>query len=128
PGNIRELQHVVERAVILSSGSTIPPHAFEGFRFGLAHSLGGPVTAAQRAAMYADGGEGGAPSQDDGVLVKLTSLNVAEAEERLIAKALVMAKNNRTKAAELLGMSVRTLRNKLNAPTDPTEGEETLTL
>jgi DNA-binding NtrC family response regulator len=133
PGNVRELQHVVERAVILSSGPTIPPHAFEGFRFGLAHSLGGPLTAAQRATMHADRGGseaewGTAPSQDDGVLVKLTSLNVEEAERQLIAKALIMANNNRTKAAELLGISVRTLRNKLNSPTDPGEAEENLTL
>ena len=44
------------------------------------------------------------------------SLNVTEAEDRLIARALEQTNGNRTRAAELLGMSVRTLRNKLNVP------------
>jgi len=119
PGNVRELQHVVERAVILSSGPEVPPHAFEGFRFGLAHSLAGPTSAAQRAAMAMAAAEGvpaAEPASDDGVLVKLRSLNVEEAERQLITKALETAGGNRTRAADLLGISVRTLRNKLNAP------------
>ncbi|MGI8546787.1 MAG: sigma 54-interacting transcriptional regulator, partial [Gemmatimonadaceae bacterium] len=125
PGNVRELQHVVERAVILSTGSVVPPHAFEGFRFGLAHSLGGPVSAAQRASMAAaDRARLPVYGNDDGVLVRLTSLNVEEAERKMIGKALEIAAHNRTRAAELLGISVRTLRNKLNGPT---AGEASLT-
>jgi DNA-binding protein Fis len=48
--------------------------------------------------------------------VALSTLNIAEAEQALIEAALVETNNNRTKAAELLGISVRTLRNKLNKP------------
>ena len=48
--------------------------------------------------------------------VVLRSLDVNEAEKVLITRALEVAQQNRTKAAELLGMSVRTLRNKLNSP------------
>ena len=48
--------------------------------------------------------------------IALASLNVADAERVLIQHALAAADNNRTKAAELLGISVRTLRNKLNGP------------
>jgi len=46
--------------------------------------------------------------------VVLDSLNVADAERRLIERALEASNGNRTRAAELLGMSVRTLRHKLN--------------
>jgi len=48
--------------------------------------------------------------------VVLTSLNIDEAERALILRALEVTKNNRTRTAELLGISVRTLRNKLNGP------------
>jgi DNA-binding protein Fis len=46
--------------------------------------------------------------------VTLNTLDVREAEAILIERALERTGNNRTRAAELLGMSVRTLRNKLN--------------
>jgi DNA-binding protein Fis len=44
----------------------------------------------------------------------LTTLDVGEAEKALIAKALEVSGGNRTKAAALLGMSVRSLRSKLS--------------
>ena len=56
--------------------------------------------------------------------VVLNTLNVAEAERVLIQQALEATDNNRTRAAELLGISVRTLRNKLNAPDREDEEEE----
>jgi DNA-binding protein Fis len=46
--------------------------------------------------------------------VVLDSLDLGEAEKRLIERALAATGGNRTRAAELLGLSVRTLRNKLN--------------
>jgi DNA-binding NtrC family response regulator len=53
--------------------------------------------------------------------VVLNTLNVADAERVLIQRALEAAHGNRTKAAEMLGISVRTLRNKLNQPGDDAE-------
>jgi DNA-binding NtrC family response regulator len=61
-------------------------------------------------------GSAEAPSANGDGSISLTSLNVADAERVLIQHALAAADNNRTKAAELLGISVRTLRNKLNGP------------
>ena len=44
------------------------------------------------------------------------TLNLGEMEAVLIERALEATQNNRTRAADLLGISVRTLRNKLNNP------------
>ena len=60
----------------------------------------------------------GADIANGGPSIVLQTLNVADAEKVLIQQALEATDNNRTRAAELLGMSVRTLRNKLNAPGD----------
>jgi DNA-binding NtrC family response regulator len=114
PGNVRELQHAVERAVILSPEAVLQPSAFDAPRFGLddrhpAHAEDDRHPA--RAELVS-----GSTSQAPDALV-LDSLNVADAERRLIERALAVSGGNRTRAAELLGMSIRTLRNRLNAPT-----------
>jgi two-component system response regulator AtoC len=117
PGNVRELQHAVERAVILSSESLIPVHAFDGQRFGLSGAWSGPTPSRISGdfAAISGGGNGTATlAVPDGAVV-LTSLNVNAAEAKLIERALEVSNGNRTKAADLLGISVRTLRNKLNA-------------
>jgi DNA-binding NtrC family response regulator len=114
PGNVRELQHAVERAVILSPDPILQPSAFDGQRFGLTPRGTGPIPA-RSASSIALNGLSGAGSLPAGAVV-LTSLDVTEAETRLIERALEVSGGNRTRAAELLGMSVRTLRNKLNGP------------
>ncbi len=122
PGNVRELQHVIERAVILSPEATLLPHALEPARFGLTGAgigSGGPgargAALAALAASNGAAGEGGGAA-DDPMRVVLHSLDVTRAEAVLIERALEVAKGNRTRASELLGISVRTLRNKLNGP------------
>ena len=152
-GNVRELQHAVERAVILSTEGIIPLRAFDSSRFGLAMPqnmprpadralrTSGPQPVVQPGSMTPSytpaytpaytpgytpaytppplttsnpsGTSGGAGMPSD---VVLSTLNVADAERVLIQHALAQAHGNRTKAAELLGISVRTLRNKLNQP------------
>ncbi len=132
PGNVRELQHVIERAVILSPDPLLPPHALEAERFGLtrastvAGAIDGPSPLRALAAGFGralpsamgNGATGHAAddASDDPMRVVLRSLDVNEAEKVLITRALEVAQQNRTRAAELLGMSVRTLRNKLNTP------------
>lgn len=116
PGNVRELQHAVERAVILSSEPVLAAHAFEAQRLGASSPL------AQQAlrrttptgfpmSVHSSGAVVLPPNA-----VVLTSFNVNEAERILIERALQATGNNRTRTAELLGISVRTLRNKLNGP------------
>ncbi len=116
PGNVRELQHAIERAVILATDPIIQPHHFDSARFGLVAGGGGPtpirgnpiirpVAAPIPGAITAEPEVGG---------FRLPTLDIAEAERLLIAEALERADGNRTKAALLLNMSVRTLRHKLN--------------
>jgi two-component system response regulator HydG len=111
PGNVRELQHAVERAVILASGPMLLPVHFEGQRFGLSQQAGS-IRDASRFVEPPRGGNGHA--MHDPPRVVLSSFDLTEAESQLIARALEVTEGNRTRAAELLGLSVRTLRNKLN--------------
>jgi DNA-binding NtrC family response regulator len=102
-GNVRQLQHAIARAVILSTESILGAHLFE----------------AERTAT--DPGVALDPVPDPAALppgaIVLTSLDVGDAERVLITRALEATGGNRTRAAKLLGISVRTLRNKLNVPT-----------
>jgi DNA-binding NtrC family response regulator len=110
PGNVRELQHAVERAVILSPQPLLGPEAFDVHRFGLAAAQMEPA----RPSYSILGASDGAELEKEAIVLR--TLDVHEAEAALIDRALHVSDGNRTRAAELLGMSVRTLRNKLNAP------------
>jgi DNA-binding NtrC family response regulator len=124
PGNVRELQHAVERAVILTPERLLPVHAFDGQRFGLSGAWSGPTPARITGEFMAvpESGNGTATLAVPEGAVILTSLNVNEAEAKLIERALEVSNGNRTRAAELLGISVRTLRNKLNGTKADSDG------
>jgi DNA-binding NtrC family response regulator len=106
PGNVRELRNTLERAIIVCEGALIETkHLPPGF--------------------------GQAPvrvSAEDPDSVHLgVGTTVEEAEKQLILKTLEATNNNKTRAAEILGISLKTLHNKLkeygtasaeNAPAD----------
>jgi two-component system response regulator HydG len=104
PGNVRELQNVIERAVILcgDAGQLEPEHL--GFS---------PQTAAPSPSVSVPAALAPAASAAPSVPAETANLSLAELEKRYILT--VMEKNpSRTQAAKLLGISIRTLRNKLN--------------
>ena len=103
PGNVRELQHAVERAVILTAVPVLSSASFDTIRTAV---LGRRTSMPGLPYSYASA------VSPDGSLV-LTTLNIEQAEALLVERALSETKGNRTRAAELLGVSVRTLRNKL---------------
>jgi transcriptional regulator with PAS, ATPase and Fis domain len=90
PGNVRELRNVIERATILASGPFIEPRHLP------------PVLADEPAPQH----------QPQVALAPGTT--VEEAERRLIMMTLEHTRDNKTRAAEILGISLKTLHNKLN--------------
>ena len=105
PGNIRELANGVERAVIMSRGNPITADAFS--LPSVTSALPAPVLQLSRG--------GDAVSEP---VTATQPINLAALERDAIERALVVTGGNRTRAARLLGISERTLRNKLNvAPT-----------
>ena len=90
PGNVRELRNVIERAVIICSGELIERHHIA------------PYPLDQRAR---------ARSEDTVSLPVGTPLE--EVERQMILRTLQKTDNNKTRAAELLQISLKTLHNKL---------------
>ena len=107
PGNVRELQNLMERAVLLAAGSPIRPCHFllEGEEWPLDETL--EIPDEEQAVDDAAASE--ALTTGPGGVVPLQ-----EMERRLIMQSLDQTEGNRTQASKLLGISVRTLRNKLN--------------
>ena len=93
PGNVRELRNAIERAVIVCPGDLI----------GVEH-LPVPLAPSSPVAMAAS---------EDGVLVPVGA-RIEDAERELILRTLAHVENNKTRAAEILGISLKTLHNKLN--------------
>jgi DNA-binding NtrC family response regulator len=89
PGNIRELRNVMERATILAEGDFIEPKHLPGTLVAKGEETLPTVTLSP-------------------------GTTVDEAERRLIVLTLEHTRNNKTRAAEILGISLKTLHNKLN--------------
>ena len=92
PGNVRELRNTLERAVIVCEGPVVETkHLPPGF----GHA---PTR----------------PSLDDADSIRVgVGTTVGQAERLLILKTLESTNNNKTRAAEILGISLKTLHNKL---------------
>jgi DNA-binding NtrC family response regulator len=120
PGNVRELQNVIERAVILSTDSPVldPEH------FGLAlppvpHPPAAPTVPVPAVVVIESAGPptpAPVPAAPPAVAAAPSTQpfpSLSELEQQHILASLEKTGNNRTQAARLLGISIRTLRNKL---------------
>jgi DNA-binding NtrC family response regulator len=101
-GNVRELENTMHRAVLIAQGSVVGPDAIR-------------LTAAPREAGAAENSATAVASAARGALVGRT---VADVERDLILETLSHCLGNRTHAANILGISIRTLRNKLKLYSD----------
>jgi DNA-binding NtrC family response regulator len=111
PGNVRELRNTVERAVILGDdGELGVQHLPPGFGSGAAAQAGeAPVaTSTQAANVQLAGSRTGRQP-----LVLQVGTTVNEAERQLILRTLDSTGGNKTRAAEVLQISLKTLHNKL---------------
>jgi transcriptional regulator with PAS, ATPase and Fis domain len=90
PGNVRELRNIIERAVIICSGETIERH----------HLAPYPLEQRKQA------------RSEDTVMLPVGT-PIEEVERRMILRTLQKTENNKTRAAELLQISLKTLHNKL---------------
>ncbi len=108
---MRELANAVERAVILSRGGVLRPDVFQGI---LAAMSARPVLPTLGALEAARAAASGIATPVSGAPPAPEPLNLDELERLAIQRALVATGGNRTRAAKLLGISERTLRNKLN--------------
>lgn len=107
-GNVRELENAMHRAVLLSVGPEIEEDAIR-LPDGAPMQLGAdPGLAAVAASRAAEASFGAPPST-----AALVGQTVAEVEQQLIIDTLSHCLGNRTHAANILGISIRTLRNKL---------------
>jgi len=91
PGNVRELRNVIERAVIICSGEEIERHHFAPY----------PIDQRERL-------------RNEDTITLPVGTPIEEVERQMIVRTLKKTKNNKTRAAELLGISLKTLHNKLN--------------
>ncbi len=100
PGNVRELENAMHRAVLLAKGEEVGADAIRA-------PDGAPVGARSHDAL------GAAIESGQAAARALVGRSVAEVEQRLILETLTHCLGNRTHAAHILGISIRTLRNKL---------------
>jgi len=104
PGNVRELRNTMERAVILASEGTIQASH-------LSTSFGGSASPAPAATASAPAAPG-ATANGDELRIPVGS-TIEQAERALIELTLEHTRHNKTRAAEVLGISQKTLFNKL---------------
>jgi DNA-binding NtrC family response regulator len=118
PGNVRELRNTIERATILAGSGLIgvehlPPHFGEPGFAPLASRPRQPGRDSGVRDVEAIKAEAARLMREQQMVQVQVGTTVNEAERQLILKTLESTHNNKTRAAEILGISAKTLQNKL---------------
>ncbi|MCC6598384.1 MAG: sigma-54-dependent Fis family transcriptional regulator [Alphaproteobacteria bacterium] len=120
-GNIRELENTMHRAILVSVEDELEALAIHVQES--AFSPGAPGTTAKTpettaGGTSATGTAGGRTLKNPGAVEALVGRTIADVERNMIINTLEHCLGNRTHAANILGISIRTLRNKLNTYKD----------
>ncbi len=114
-GNVRELENTMHRAVLLAAGPAIESADIR-LPDGSAMGAGAPATASAIVSPAAEMARH-ASVMAESVSRSLVGRTIEAVEQEMILETLKHCLGNRTHAAQILGISIRTLRNKLNAYT-----------
>ena len=126
PGNVRELENTMHRAILLAHSNEIDESAIilTGSQYNTATMAAAVAQAAPAAPAASPASDNGAPAPqadgdtDEDTAESLVGRTVADVERQLIIDTLDHCLGNRTHAANILGISIRTLRNKLKLYAD----------
>lgn len=111
-GNIRELENTMHRAILISVESELEADAIPTQD---SHFAGSSASGGARNAPSATGVSGASATiKNQGAVETLVGRTIAEVERDMIVNTLEHCLGNRTHAANILGISIRTLRNKLS--------------
>ncbi len=124
-GNIRELENTMHRAVLISMEEEMEPEAIhlQDGAFQNTHGIGDaavhtPSPSGVGSAGIAGSSKPAAPLENPGAVEAILGRTIADVERDMIINTLEHCLGNRTHAANILGISIRTLRNKLNTYKD----------
>lgn len=120
-GNIRELENMMHRAILISTEDEMEPDALaiQDSAFNSGSGTAAAPNQAPSAGGVGDAGQVEKPAdvtalQNPGAVETLIGRTIADVERDMIINTLEHCLGNRTHAANILGISIRTLRNKLN--------------
>ncbi len=102
PGNVRELKNAIERASLLSGGGTILPE-----------HLPAEVTSRRHAGSAREEAASSVSDSPEGMVTLRVGSTMEDAEKELIRSTLAQTSGNKTRAARILGISLKTMHNKV---------------
>ena len=112
PGNVRELEHLVERLCVMEKGPALTPAMLPPEFRGQGGAVAS-ISMSDSVEVQPEDSKDGAIDETPSAVGSPAAFQLAEIERNTILRALEHTRGHRNQATELLGISIRTLRNKL---------------